>query len=439
MRIAYARGECPIELPQDASEGLRELTRKSSTNFLPMLLDAHVRVLKVNGYLSKSDPGKSSPWVWWQRNRMDARQTTPHRNALKYGFSYATVLPANWGLSGASMPDIQTYSPRELSAVYNFRDDEWPAYALLTRAESAVLFDGEMLYFFGVERPLKPWMVPAASTSYGMGEMVFLEARPHGFHNTPVIRFRDRYVDEASESHGVIEPLIHNQQRLDEMIAGMTITAKASAHRQRAVLGWVPQSEDEEIRSHPGSVIYLKGDIDPETGKPQPVDIKDLSETPLTSWDAAIRETKQDLFARAAVPITAAGVDGVSNVSAETLAALETEKARADIEHKASLGESHEQLFRACAFYDGNMIAAEDYASEARWEDFRPVSYTAVVDGISKLIPAGLPKEVAFSMLPGMTDQQLERINEAVRAQNAREALDRLTNAANRGAVQPTD
>ena len=59
------------------------LARKSQTNFLPLVLDIFSQSLKVDNYLS----GDATPgvWEWWQRNKMDARQTGINRTALHYG------------------------------------------------------------------------------------------------------------------------------------------------------------------------------------------------------------------------------------------------------------------------------------------------------------------------------------------------------------------
>jgi hypothetical protein len=88
---------------------------------------------------------------------------------------------------------------------------------------------------------------------------------------------------------------------------------------------------------------------------------------------AAIR----DFAAIGQIPAQALGIDGISNISDATFAGLEAAKNREAGEITTSLGESHEQLLRLCAYIDGNQAAADDYNSEVRWRDFEARSYAA--------------------------------------------------------------
>jgi hypothetical protein len=140
-----------VQIPADAPPLMRELARKAETNYLPLLVKTFGQVIKVDGYLSASDQGKEDPWVWWQRNRMDSRQTGPTRAALKYGVSYATALPGTYG-RGTPGPAVSLYSPREMTALYQDTEaDEWPLFALGVDGNTVTLFDEEMRYRFGME------------------------------------------------------------------------------------------------------------------------------------------------------------------------------------------------------------------------------------------------------------------------------------------------
>jgi hypothetical protein len=71
-----------------------------------------------------------------------------HRSALAYGASYATVMPGDTG------PVISGYSPREMTAVYQSPTrDDWPMLALTVEGNAIRLYDEEMVYFIGVEKP----------------------------------------------------------------------------------------------------------------------------------------------------------------------------------------------------------------------------------------------------------------------------------------------
>jgi hypothetical protein len=57
----------------EPTPGMRQ---RSQTNFLPLVEKVYSQSLKVDNYLaSDTKETASGPWEWWQRNKMDARQT----------------------------------------------------------------------------------------------------------------------------------------------------------------------------------------------------------------------------------------------------------------------------------------------------------------------------------------------------------------------------
>lgn len=427
-----ASGKRPtVEIPADAPALMRELARKSETNYLPLLVKTFAQVMKADGYYTDNDEPANDrvvndPWVWWQRNRMDSRQTGLIRSALQYGVGYLTVMPGTYGrdLPG---PAISLFSPREMTALYQDPEsDEWPMLALGVDGKHVKLYDDEMVYKFGIEPHLALGASQAAlSLPYAGGALTYIDAAEHGLGVCPVIRARDRNLLSGEEQYGIVEPLMTIQERINEHTFQMTVNDYFQAFKQRYVLGWVPKSEQEELKAGAARIWYLDED-------PNDVKIGELG----SGDSSSVREDRavavRDFSAIGQIPAQALGIDGISNISDATLAGLEAAKNREAGEITTSIGEALEQTLRLCAHIDGNETAADDYNSEIRWRDFEARSYAQTVDGLVKLAQGlGLPAEVVLEDVPGMTEQKLARAKTAIRRKQGSEALRRLTDAAN--------
>lgn len=412
------------QFPADAPETMKQMARKAESNYLPLLVKTFGQVIKVDGYLSASDEDAVEPWTWWQRNRMDSRQTGPTRAALQYGAAYATALPGTYG-RGEPGPAISLYSPREMTALYQDPEaDEWPMLALGVDGKILTLFDEEMRYRFGIEdRPAFEVAPPAAALDLAAGSrLTFLSADAHEVGVCPVVRYRDRNLLSGEESLGIVEPLLMINERITEATFQALVTNYFQAFKQRYLIGWVPKTEKDELKSGAGRMWYLDED-------PDDITIGELGEGKV---DLEIRNASiRDFAAIGQIPAQALGIDGISNISDATLAGLEAAKNREAAEITTSLGESHEQLLRLCAYIDGNESAAEDYNSEVRWRDFEARSYAQTVDGLVKLVQGlGLDPAIALEDVPGMTEQRLIRAQASVRRQQGTAVLDALRSAA---------
>lgn len=405
-----------VQIPADAPPLMKELARKADSNYLPLLVKTFGQVMKVEGYITKNDPRATDPWTWWQRNRMDSRQTGITRAALQYGVSYASALPGTYG-RGEPGPAISTYSPREMTALYaDAEADEWPIMALGVNGNYLELFDEEMIYRF--EITAGPWAElypPNATLELAAGgRLEFTEARAHGLGVCPIVRYRDRNLLAGEESYGIVEPLMVINERITEHTFQALVSDYFTAFKQRYVLGWIPKNEQEELKAGAARIWYL--DEDPNEVKIDQLDGGN-SDSQRKSREAAIR----DFAAIGQVPAQALGIDGISNISDATLAGLEAAKNREAGEITTSLGESHEQLLRLCAHIDGNMAASDDYNAEIRWRDFESRSFAATVDGLVKLVQGlGLDPAIALEDVPGMTEQRLARaVTQIRKAQGA--------------------
>jgi hypothetical protein len=398
------------------------LARKSQTNFLPLVLDIFSQSLKVDNYLSGSET--PDVWQWWQRNKMDARQTGIHRTALHYGVSYVTVLPAmnpQTVEQTESAAYIRGVSPRQMTALYGERlewdprvdapvDDDWPMMALEMNGAMIRFYDEERVHFLGVKNIPESALGWREPTFLATSNFDYIESRAHGVGVCPIVRFEDRNLLEGEqELRGVVEPLLTVQKRIDETTFEMLVAQYYSAFVQRYVMGWMPENQAQALRQAVSDTWFFK-DKDVKVGQFEAADLRGYLESAASA--------KRDLASLGQIPAQNLGIDGISNISEATLAGLEASKDRKESEIKTSFGEAHEQMLRACAFITGNADEAADFASEVKWQDMTARTFAQVVDGLGKIGQMlGVPNEILWEDIPGWTRTKVERAEAAAERQ----------------------
>lgn len=397
QRIAQAlRPNTPngVVVPHKAPDSMKRAAAQSATNFLPLVVKTFSQVMKVDNYFASGGTEAASPWEHWQRNQMDARQTGIHTDALKYGASYVVLAPGDRG------PVMKGVSPRNMTAVYaDPTTDEWPMLALQVDRQLMYLYDERYVYTLGAENmptgTFGTWQWGPAT------QLKFIDQREHGFGVCPVVRFRDRMLLEGEEQFGIVEPLITIQERINETTYEMLVAQYFGAFKQRYVMGWMPESERDALSATAGDVWFFKN---PETKVGQ------YAETDPNYYIQSKASALRDLSAIGQIPAQNLGVDGISNISAETLAALEAGKDRESSEIETSLGESWEQALRGCAHLAGDAAAAEDYGSEVKWRDSTARSFAQAVDGLGKIATMlNVPDELLWEDIPGWTKEKVDR------------------------------
>lgn len=399
-RIAQAMrpardGEFRVDIPKGAPREMQSLARKAETNFMPLVVDTFSQVMKVDGFYSPSSKDAAPAWKHWVRNRMGARQTGLHRSALQYGAAYTINLPGDTG------PVIKCASPRRMTALYQDpADDEWPMMALYVDGDMLRLYDEDHVYTFGRENKPRSGLEPAASAPYSSGLLTFIDVQAHGVGVCPVVRYRDRMLLGGEEQLGVVEPLLTLQDRITETTFGMLVAQYFGAFKQRYIIGWVAETEEERMKAS-AATLWTFGDGVKEVGE--------LNETDLTRYIASKKSAVLDMAAIGQLPAQVLGADTISNISADTLAGLESAKDRRADEITTSLGESHEQTLRIQAQIAGDP-GADDYESETRWKDASVRSLAQLVDALGKQAQMlGIPVELLWEDLPGWTDTKVER------------------------------
>lgn len=405
-----ARHLASVGRTAEPTPGMRQ---RSQTNFLPLVEKVYSQSLKVDNYLaSDTKETAQGPWEWWQRNKMDARQTGLIRSVLRYGASYATVLPSLAPQGGQAGAFIRALSPRQMTCLYGDPiewvpgvtpvDDEWPITALEVKGQAIRFYDEEMVHFVGIKNVPQSGMGWTDATYTSANNFEYIEGRPHNVGVCPVVRFRDVWELDGEEQYGIVEPLINIQKRIDETTYEMSAAQYFTAFMQRWVTGWRPKDETEALAAVAGDTWYFSSK-DVKVGQFQAGDVKSYIE----SKQSAVR----DMAAIGQIPVQNLGVDALANISEATLAGLETGKKRQSAEIATALGESFEQLLRTCAHITGDTAAAEDFASEVKWSDLTARTLAETVDALGKMRQMlDIPAEILIEDIPNKTKAWVDRV-----------------------------
>lgn len=399
-------------LPEDAPKEVRELAPLSVRNLLPLVRDSFAQNLSIVGYRPSLATDDSAAWDLWQRNRMDARQSQIWRPAITYGCSYVVCRPGDKG------PEFITRSPRQLLAAYiDPAVDMWPQYAFETWIEQADakprrrarLYDDEHIYECDLGEITAPEATgddPNRSRPISPGEVT--EVTKHGATYggvpvCPVVRFVCGR-DEDGLVVGEIAPLTKLQWALNEANLDRMIVSRWGAFPQKVITGW-SGTEDQVLKASARRVwAFEEPDVSAMT----------LAAASLDGYNGVLQEMQE--FVAMAAQISPSQVNGrISNVSAEALAAAEANQQRKLAAMRESFGEAAEQLLRLAVEMDGDDETVVDDAAEVHWRDTEARTFATVVDGVTKLAAAGVPIQHLLFLVPGMTQQKADAIEQAIR------------------------
>ena len=415
-----------IYVPADASAEYRLLVEQSRFPVLPLARDALAQALFVDGYRPTGPSGRApssenSP-VWdavWQPNRMDQRQKSVHKSAISYGFGYVTVLP------GDPVPVVRPYSPFRLTAVYDDEiNDPWPKFAMTVDHADALN---------GTLGPHRPALDPMISSVLGSVKVRIFDAThvytltaergqhldldtvradEHGLGVCPVVRFLDSD-DADGEVLGKIEPLIPLQRQLNQTTFGLMMTQQFQAFRQRWVTGMaIERDADGNVKAPWNAAVNAVWANTSPDGR-----FGDFAETNL---DGYLNSRDRQLMFISAIgqvpPHSLVLGAGISNISAEALAALGASSELDKEDHKTTFGEAWEQVLRLGGLAlggDAGLAAWEDTSAQVVWRDTTPRSLAQIADALGKLATLlEIPAEALWERIPGVTDQDIARWRE---------------------------
>jgi len=439
----YLRGKHDLPyIPKGATDEFIELARRSITNWLPLISSTFVKNLFVDGYRTGRSAEMAPAWRYWQANQMDARQSITMHGVVDYGVAHVLVGKGN------PTPVIKPLSPQRSLAWYEDDDDDYPIAAIY---RAGVTLSGEHAFDFymGAYRyryvrqgprpldgmpndPYNPF--DGRDNEWKFGELQLRSITPHGMGNfVPWVRFRERLDDEST---GVVRPLITVQDRINNTVFDLLMALQYASFRQRWATGLaIPRDQDEKLPD---------GTDNPNFGKPiQPFEaavnrlwVSENSETKFGDFaqtDVAGHLSAYDSAVRTLVSIAESSplilVGDLSNIAVEAFATLNDSMNKKVAEIKTLCGESWERVFALAS-----MAAGESYdeTAQVKWRDTEPRSFAQIVDGLSKLYNIGAPSEGLFELVPGLTDQDIQRW---VELKQRPTDTDRLADAIRRTAV----
>ncbi|WP_052372585.1 phage portal protein [Nocardia otitidiscaviarum] len=408
------------EVPEGTGDEVKTLARMSVMNILGGIRDKWSRNLSVVGYRRSTAMENDPAWASWQRNRMDKRQKEVHKPAVSYGASYVKVLK---GVDGK--PVWLPRSPRQLLAVY--RDpslDEWPQYVLETWIDKTdakprrkgMFIDEEWVYPFDLgdmptfekdENRTQPIAVRAFGEPYGH------EATYGGEPVCPVVRFvNDRDADD--QIIGEIAPLLLDQQTINSVNFDRLIVSRFGAFPQKVITGWSGSSSEVLAASAKRVWAFEEPDVNAQS----------LPAASIAGYTDLLESMKAAVYEKAGLSPASNGK--LVNLAAEALALAGKDENDKLIDKRESFGESWEQVLRLDAEMDGDDATAVDSGAEVVWRSTEARSFAQVVDGVTKLADKGVPIESMLSLIPGMTQQQIRGVQDAMSRAQAQQLRDEL-------------
>jgi hypothetical protein len=197
----------------------------------------------------------------------------------------------------------------------------------------------------------------------------------------------------------------------------MSIAQYYQAFKQRYVIGWVPQSEQEALKTSASHLWTFKDD----NVKVGPARRRRPAEVHRVEGVGAVGHGGDRPGPASALGNSATAM---RNVSPEAVASNDAGQDRKGSEIKTSFGETWEQVLRTAALIAGDDAAADDTSSQVRWRDMSTTSPGAIVDALGKIQQMlGVPAEMLWKRIPGWTDQDQQQAVDLIKSGDS---LDRL-------------
>jgi len=379
-----------------------ELGARAQAPWGSLVVTTVAQRLFVEGYRGVEDETDGLAWSWWQRNRMDSRQSSIHRAALAYGQAFTVVTPGVDLATGEPGPVIRGVSPRRMVALYDDQVmDDWPVVALRISP-----FLGGTRAKVYTDTGVYTYSIPNGEYSTDLSTTALVLAEEHGLGVCPVVRY-ENMGDLEGRSVGEIEPLIPTLGRIDQTSFDRLVVQRFASWVVRTISGMDRDTADpaaEKLRLSIDSILISE---DPETK------FGSMPATPLDGFIKAHDADIKDLSALSQTPPHYL-LGQMANLSAEALAAAEASLSSKIEERQHSFGESHEATLRLAGAAAGNATVANDFDSQVVWRDTQSRSLAQVADALVKLVNVGYPAAIAFEKLPNHTRQDIERITAAM-------------------------
>lgn len=382
--------------PRNATQQYKKLVDRSVTNLLPMVRNAPLQQLHVDGVWADNETGADvAAWDAWQSNNMDQIHVQVISAALTDNYSYVVVTPAT--RKGKSSAKFRPFSAKRMYALWEDPvSDSFPQYAFELDKSGEIIGIWDEVARYPVTT--FPTAVNSTTGQPYTPPPVLGPPAVHGAGVCPVIRFTPN-MDLDGNCYGEIESNIPVQDRVNQVSFDLLMVQHYGAFQIRGFSGF-KVAKDEHGRPRP---ITMDPAVTPVLEDP---DSKAwaLPGSPLEGYIAALEEAIYELAVSSQTPAHYV-LGKLANLSADAIAAAETTLTRKVIGYKHTLGESFEQMLRLASKYMG--VDFPDTA-EIQWADRESRSLAQVADAINKLVNVGVPQEALWEMLPNVTKTQID-------------------------------
>lgn len=340
----YYEGRCPFPaavVRARVTRAYEALMPMAEAAWGSLVVDSVQDRLEVTGVHSDDKRADDAAWGLWQDNAMDSESKLAHNSALIHGRSFATV----WR-NGGPTPEIVLDSAEQMIVRYREGSRRHRAAALRSWVDDgerrcATLYRPEALYKFAGPKNSGGFQGTQWERREVGGEPWPL---PNPLGEVPVVELAvNRRLKPGSFGHarGEYEHCLGLIDRINLLTFLGLVVAVWMGFPLRGVVGATIMRDDDGKPLRPfdvdaDSIFQLEGP-DAKIAEFKAADRRNLSVFPETAQLAYLTKTPAHYF-----PLET----GLSNISADTVRALEGGQAAKVTGHKGSLGEGWEEVLR---------------------------------------------------------------------------------------------
>lgn len=375
LRMEYIRAWSGMQhpeflIPRAANEEKRALMHLAKVPWLKLVVESFAQTLLVNGYRSPGSTGNvEGPWNDWHCNRMSSKQMSIHRDALRYGYSFATarlIQPGDQQL-GTSKVRFRGLSPLQCFAVYEDQaNDDFPAYALELLPNGFLRFHTDMQW---LDIPMEEFGQFPVNAD--------IQVFDHETGNVPIVR----YVNEM-ELDGVIKGEVEDLIGVASCLDKTKFDRLLAQHYNSWKVRWATGLDTADSGESDANVLQYLSQSSTLASTSEGTKFGTLDETPLGDMITAYERDISDLEDTAQLPPNWSG--GVANVGPDALEQMQRNTRNKIGARQTTFGDGHNQLLRLGSSVGGQDDLANDVLAGVTWMDADIRSLGQAVDAWGK-------------------------------------------------------
>lgn len=378
----YYEGIQPLRVP-DKYKAIVAQAYGIITNYCFPIVEAPVARLKIDGISCEDKATLEALTKIWKYNRMDAKATKLHRNAIKKGDSFVQVWPHfEKGMTVPTKYEIKFLSPEVCLPIYATDDAE----SLLYVRKQWISFNEQgqpvahkwLFYPDHIDRyyaPLSRSTMSMTVNDYFRTNWVpdstdgFPETLDNPYGMPPIVHFRN-LEDESPFGTSELQNAIPVQDGINKSVINLLRTDDFQAFKQRYLLGVDEQEIPVNTTTGKRELISNPGDVWRFSGTPQETQVGELTESNSASILANINSLVDHLCAITQTPRSAIQDSQGTASSGFALTKVEAPLINKVKEKQTSFGNSYEDintLLIKMMQYHGDLTKGEPAETSILW------------------------------------------------------------------------